>query len=155
MNDSVQTLAPGVSANGDACTVPIRFWRAGRIHEISNPSPNQTLLEYLRSSDGLNACGTKEGCAEGDCGACTVVIAELANDSSSLRFRAINSCIRFTHQIDGYALWTVEDLSGLTTTSTGASPSVVNSQPQTQLHPVQQAMLEAHGSQCGFAHRVS
>ena len=150
MNDSVQTLAPGVSANGDACTVPIRFWRAGRIHEISNPSPNQTLLEYLRSSDGLNACGTKEGCAEGDCGACTVVIAELANDSSSLRFRAINSCIRFTHQIDGYALWTVEDLSGLTTTSTGASPSVVNSQPQTQLHPVQQAMLEAHGSQCGF-----
>jgi xanthine dehydrogenase small subunit len=123
---------------------PIRFWRAGRIHNIDSPSPNQTLLEYLRSAEGLNACGTKEGCAEGDCGACTVVIAELVNtelmdaelvdEAKLLKYRAINSCIRFAYQLDGCALWTVEDLSA----------------PDAPLHPVQKAMLEAHGTQCGF-----
>jgi xanthine dehydrogenase small subunit len=112
----------------------IRFWRGGRVHQIPTPNPNQTLLEYLRSPEGLNARGTKEGCAEGDCGACTVVLAELGDETKPLKFRAINSCIRFTHQIDGCALWTVEDLS------TG----------QGLLHPVQQALLNSHGSQCGF-----
>ncbi len=128
--------APTPTDQGNVCTTPIRFWRAGRIQVITHPAPNQTLLEYLRSAEALNARGTKEGCAEGDCGACTVVIAELEDESRPLRFRAINSCIRFAHQIDGCALWTVEDLS--------ASPT------QAALHPVQQAMLEAHGSQCGF-----
>jgi xanthine dehydrogenase small subunit len=132
MNDSV----PATADEGDLCTKPIHFWRAGRIHKISHLSPNQTLLDYLRSAEGLHARGTKEGCAEGDCGACTVVIAELEEASKPLRFRAINSCIRFAHQIDGCALWTVEDLS--------AAPG------EGALHPVQQALLEAHGSQCGF-----
>ncbi len=129
-------LVTGPADPGKVCTTPIHFWRAGRIHEIAHPSPNQTLLEYLRSADGLHARGTKEGCAEGDCGACTVVIAELEGESKPLRFRAVNSCIRFAHQMEGCALWSVEDLS--------AAPA------QSQLHPVQQAMLEAHASQCGF-----
>jgi xanthine dehydrogenase small subunit len=120
---------------------PIRFWKAGRIHTISQPSPHQTLLEYLRSDEGPRACGTKEGCAEGDCGACTVVIAELEDKAEPLRFRAINSCIRFAYQIDGCALWTVEDL---------ARAGVSETQEQATLHPVQEALLDTHGSQCGF-----
>ena len=83
--------------------------------------------------------GTKEGCGEGDCGACTVVLAELApaagtQDGERLRYRAINSCIRLAHSIDGMALWTVEDLAGADGT----------------LHPAQEAMVQYHGSQCGF-----
>ena len=114
--------------------VPIRFWRRGKIHEITPVSRHQTVLEYLRSAEGLNARGTKEGCAEGDCGACTIVLAEIEPDASPprLKYRAINSCIRFTWQLDGLALWSVEDLEG------------------EGLHPAQQALLDHHGSQCGF-----
>jgi xanthine dehydrogenase small subunit len=149
LNIAVMTTdRPAVLAPNQASL--IRFWRAGERVEIACPSPNQILLEYIRSPEGLAACGTKEGCAEGDCGACTVVIAELSPSSAeeappdqvaprTLKYRAINSCIRFTHQIDGCALWTVEDLVGAASEN-GAGT----------LHPVQQAMLEHHGSQCGF-----
>jgi xanthine dehydrogenase small subunit len=79
------------------------------------------------------ACtGTKEGCGEGDCGACTVVLGEA--DDGQLRYRAINSCIRLAHSVDGMALWTVEDLASADGT----------------LHPAQEAMVQCHGSQCGF-----
>ncbi|GAB3646980.1 xanthine dehydrogenase small subunit [Ramlibacter alkalitolerans] len=97
---------------------------------MTNVPPERTLLQVLR--EDLGATGTKEGCGEGDCGACTVVIAE--PDQGRLRYRAINACIRLAHSIDGMALWTVEDLAG----SDGA------------LHPAQEAMVQAHGSQCGF-----
>jgi xanthine dehydrogenase small subunit len=80
----------------------------------------------------LSRTGTKEGCAEGDCGACTVVVGELAGDG--VRFRAINSCIQFVPTLDGKELITVESLKGVN----GA------------LHPVQRAMVDCHGSQCGF-----
>jgi xanthine dehydrogenase small subunit len=139
MSESV--LAPSLASDGIQREIPIRFWRAGRIHEIANVSPNLTLLDYIRSPNGLDARGTKEGCAEGDCGACAVVLAELDSDGNSLQFRAVNSCIRFAHQIDGCGLWTVEDL---------AAPITVGNHLPTTLHPVQQAMLDAHGSQCGF-----
>jgi xanthine dehydrogenase small subunit len=97
---------------------------------VSDASPTQTILQHVR--DDHHCTGTKEGCAEGDCGACTVVIGELKGDTVELK--AVNSCIQFLPTLDGKALFTVEDLK----------------QPNGELHPVQQAMVECHGSQCGF-----
>lgn len=109
---------------------PIRFVRRGEVISVSNVPPTRTLLELLR--EDLHCTGTKEGCGEGDCGACTVVLGEAAD--GEVQYRAINSCIRLAHSIDGMALWTVEDLAA----QDGA------------LHPAQQAMVDKHGSQCGF-----
>src|SRR5439155_439805 len=78
--------------------------------------------------------GTKEGCAEGDCGACTVVLGELSPDARHIEYRAINSCIRFLSTLDGKELVTVESLQA----------------PDGTLHPVQRALVDCHGSQCGF-----
>ncbi len=111
-------------------TQPIRFVRQGQVVTLEGVAPDRTLLEVLR--EDLCSTGTKEGCGEGDCGACTVVVGEL--DGPQLRYRAINSCIRLAHSIDGLALWTVEDIEG----------------PGGRLHPAQQAMVQCHGSQCGF-----
>jgi xanthine dehydrogenase small subunit len=88
-----------------------------------------TVLNYLRIHAGKT--GTKEGCASGDCGACTVVIAE--PDGNNLRYRSINSCLTFISALDGKQLITVEDLKD-----------------GNDLHPAQQAMVDCHGSQCGF-----
>src|SRR5664279_4691519 len=118
---------------------PIRFFHRGAIVEIDGVAPTRTVLDWLR--EDARCTGTKEGCNEGDCGACTVVIAELAPaDATSvdvvdgLRLRSANACIQFLPTLDGKALFTVEDLAG----ADGA------------LHPVQQAMVACHGSQCGF-----
>ena len=108
----------------------VRFILAGQVEEVQDCDPTLTVLEYLREKKGLS--GTKEGCAEGDCGACTVVVGELAKDG--IRYRAVNSCIQFLPTLDGKQLLTVEDLGN----------------PSKQLHPVQQAMVDQHGSQCGF-----
>ncbi|EJL81485.1 xanthine dehydrogenase, small subunit [Polaromonas sp. CF318] len=108
---------------------PIRFIRRGEVVSVSNVPPSRTLLDLLR--EDLACTGTKEGCGEGDCGACTVVLGEAAG--GQVQYRAINSCIRLAHSIDGMALWTVEDLAKDGT-----------------LHPAQQAMVNEHGSQCGF-----
>ena len=89
-------------------------------------APTRTLLDWLREDQGL--CGTKEGCNEGDCGACTVMVTDA--DGA----RALNACILFMPQLDGKSVRTVEGI---------ASPSG-------ELHPVQQAMVTHHGSQCGF-----
>jgi xanthine dehydrogenase small subunit len=109
---------------------PIRFIYRGAVREVSDASPTQTILQHLR--EDLRCTGTKEGCAEGDCGACTVVIGTLEN--GRLELKAVNSCIQFTPTLDGKALFSVEDLQ----------------QPDGALHPVQQAMVECHASQCGF-----
>lgn len=111
-------------------TRTIRFLRRGQAVTLTNVPPGRTLLEVLR--EDLGCTGTKEGCGEGDCGACTVVVGE--EDAGRLRYRAINSCIRPAHSVDGMALWTVEDLAAADGT----------------LHPAQQAMVDCHGSQCGF-----
>ena len=112
----------------------IRFILAGQVKEISDVDPSRTVLEYLREDCHLT--GTKEGCAEGDCGACTVVIGELQGDE--IRYLAVNSCIQFLASLDGKQLLTVEDLHPKDVRTT------------MELHPVQQAMVEQHGSQCGF-----
>ncbi len=89
-------------------------------------APTRTLLDWLREDEGL--CGTKEGCNEGDCGACTVVV------SDENGTKALNACILFLPQLHGKAVRTVEGIKG----------------PDGALHPVQQAMVDHHGSQCGF-----
>ena len=101
------------------------FWLNGEPALADGP-PTRTLLDWLREVRGLR--GTKEGCNEGDCGACTVMVTDEAGA------RALNACILFMPQLEGKAVRTVEGLSG----------------PDGALHPVQQAMIDNHGSQCGF-----
>ena len=98
--------------------------------EIKNPDPNETLLNFIRLK--LKKTGTKEGCAEGGCGACTVVLAE--EYKKKLIYIAINSCIAFVPTLHGKQLILVEDLLN----------------KNGSLHPVQKAMVDYHGSQCGF-----
>ncbi|NHZ88151.1 xanthine dehydrogenase small subunit [Massilia sp. CCM 8733] len=112
-------------------STPIRFYYQGAVREVTHAAPTQTILQHLR--EDLHCTGTKEGCAEGDCGACTVVVASLGADGQ-VEMKAVNSCIQLTPTLDGKALFTVEDVQ----------------QPNGLLHPVQQAMVECHGSQCGF-----
>ena len=109
---------------------PIRFFYQGRVQEVDSAAPTRTVLQHLR--EDLHCTGTKEGCAEGDCGACTVVIGSLVD--GELEMRNVNSCIQFLPTLDGKAVFTVEDLK----------------QPDGGLHPVQEALVECHGSQCGF-----
>ncbi len=94
--------------------------------ELADVNPTATLLDWLREDRGLT--GTKEGCNEGDCGACTVMVTD--EDGA----KALNSCILFLPQLHGKAVRTVEGVSG----------------PEGQTHPVQQEMVDLHGSQCGF-----
>ncbi|MGY6246327.1 xanthine dehydrogenase small subunit [Bosea thiooxidans] len=108
----------------------LRFLLCDELIEIDRCEPTLTVLDWLRLEKRMT--GSKEGCAEGDCGACTVVVGRL--DRGRLRYEAINACIRFLPTLDGCQLLTVEHLKG----------------PDGNLHPVQQAMVECHGSQCGF-----
>ncbi|TKC91570.1 xanthine dehydrogenase small subunit [Trinickia terrae] len=112
-------------------TQPIRFYHRGAVREVSGLPATRTVLQHLR--EDLYCTGTKEGCAEGDCGACTVVVGEL-DANGGLALKAVNACIQFLPTLDGRALFTVEDLRA----ADGA------------LHPAQQAMVDCHGSQCGF-----
>ena len=109
---------------------PIRFYFRGAVQHVTDVAPTQTVLQHLR--EDRHCTGTKEGCAEGDCGACTVVIGSLKH--GQLELKAVNACIQLTPTLDGKALFTVEDLQ----------------QADAALHPVQQALVECHGSQCGF-----
>ena len=109
---------------------PIQFWHQGRVREVQPASSTRTVLDWLR--DDAHCTGTKEGCAEGDCGACTVTVGELDTEGR-LQLKPVNSCIQFLPTMDGKALFTVEDLK-----------------QGEALHPVQQCMVDCHASQCGF-----
>ena len=107
----------------------IQFLFNNKIFKIKNPDPNKTILNYIRND--LKMTGTKEGCAEGGCGACTIVLGEL--NKNKIVYKAINACISFLPILNGKQLILIENLSN------GKS-----------LHPVQEAMIKFHGSQCGF-----
>ena len=119
----------------------LQFIRRGQTVALADVPPDRTLLQLLR--EDLGHTGTKEGCGEGDCGACTVVVGEA--ESGRIRYRALNACIALAHSINGKALWTAEDL---------AQDPLIRPQgaatPPGGLHPVQQALVDHHGSQCGF-----
>lgn len=107
----------------------LSFVLDGERFDLAHFAPTTTVLSFLR--EHLNRTGTKEGCAEGDCGACTVVIADLQH--GQLRYRAVNACIQLLPALDGKILYTVESLK-----------------TQQGLHPIQRAMVDCHASQCGF-----
>lgn len=129
---------------------PIQFWLNGQIQNLAEGSHHTTLLQWLRSSqtDKASLCGTKEGCAEGDCGACTVLLIEPNTEAQNtpnapVTLRPINSCIRLLPTLNGKAIVTVEGLSPQRQNTHGVTPIG-------DLHPAQQAMVHCHGSQCGF-----
>ncbi len=109
----------------------IRFLLKGAPVEITDLAPETTLLNWLRYERGLT--GTKEGCAEGDCGACTVGLREIGVDGQ-LGTKPVNACIQFLPMLHGREVVTVEHLAA----------------EDGRLHPVQAALAESHGSQCGF-----
>ena len=111
-------------------TPALRFLLNGRQVELTEVGASDTLLDFLRIDRRLT--GTKEGCAEGDCGACTVLVGRLTDDG--LVYEPVNACIRFLASCHGCHVVTVEHLRG----------------PDGGLHPIQAAMVEYHGSQCGF-----
>jgi xanthine dehydrogenase small subunit len=122
--------ATQITSNGEKAAgfgmAEVAFLLNGTPVRVAGESPTRTLLDWLRETRGLS--GTKEGCNEGDCGACTVMVTDVTGS------RALNACILFLPQLDGKAVRTVEGISG----------------PGGALHPVQAAMVTHHGSQCGF-----
>ncbi|NDV89914.1 xanthine dehydrogenase small subunit [Alteromonas sp. 345S023] len=109
----------------------IRFLINQELVTLSDSRADLTLLQFIREHRKLT--GTKEGCAAGDCGACTLVLAELSEDGTAMHYRTVNSCITLMSAVQGKQLIAVEHLS-----------------TDGQLHPVQQALVDHHGSQCGF-----
>ncbi len=107
----------------------VRFVRRGQVVVLDDLSPTATLLDYLRLTEGAH--GTKEGCNEGDCGACTVALGRVRD--GRLVYEPVNACIHLVGMADGAEIVTVEDLG---------TPEA--------LHPVQRAMMEHHGAQCGY-----
>jgi len=106
----------------------IEFVLNNKLISINNLDTNTTVLNFLRNEKNLT--GTKEGCASGDCGACTAVVGELKKNK--IEYKSINTCITFLYTLNGKQLVTIEHLGNRS------------------LHPVQKAMVDSDGSQCGF-----
>jgi len=113
-------------------TNTVRFVLDGKVVEAQGERRTTTVLDYLREQ--LHRTGTKEGCAEGDCGACVVMVGSLNASGQGVDYVPVNSCIQLLPTLDGKSVKTVESLK----------------KPDGTLHPVQQAMVNCHGSQCGF-----
>lgn len=111
----------------------VRFFLNGNLTVVQNVASDMTVLRYLRTQESLS--GTKEGCGSGDCGACSILLGE--QQDGQWHYKAINGCITFVAQLDGKSVVTVDALA------TGRGD-------EAQLHPAQQAMVDYHGSQCGF-----
>ena len=109
--------------------MPVHFLLNGELRAEENVPPSTTVLDYLRGTCRLT--GTKEGCAEGDCGACTIVVAR--ERGGKIYHEAVNSCLMLLPQLDGAAVTTVEGLAS-----------------HGELHPIQKALVETDGTQCGF-----
>jgi xanthine dehydrogenase small subunit len=128
-NNRTITHGPFTMTDADPTpsTRPIRFFHRGQVVSVQGIESTTSVLSWLR--EHAHCTGTKEGCNEGDCGACTVLVGELGADDQ-VHFKPVNSCIQFLPSLDGKALLSVEDLGGT--------------------HPAQQALVACHGSQCGF-----
>lgn len=113
-------------------TNTVRFVLDGQIVEAQGVRRTTTVLDYLR--ERMHRTGTKEGCAEGDCGACVVMVGELNEAGDGIDYVAVNSCIQLLPSLDGKSIKTVESLA----------------RADGSLHPIQQEMIKCHGSQCGF-----
>ncbi len=128
--EATHDMAPAAASAPSAA--PLAFLLNGEPVVVDRLPPQTTLLEYLREVAHLT--GTKEGCAEGDCGACTVVLAEPLEGRARLAWKPVNACIRLLPSVAGKAVFTVESLRAA----------------DGELHPVQRALVNCHGSQCGF-----
>jgi xanthine dehydrogenase small subunit len=126
------TASPSFGARMSSDIYAVRFVLDGHIHEAHGERRTTTVLDYLREK--LQRTGTKEGCAEGDCGACVVLVGDLAADEKRIEWRPVNSCMQMLPALDGKAVKTIESLK----------------RADGSLHPAQAAMVECHGSQCGF-----
>lgn len=115
-----------------AVTNTVRFVLDGRIVEAQGERRTTTVLDHLREQ--LHRTGTKEGCAEGDCGACVVMVGELNAAGTGVDYKPVNACIQLLPTLDGKSVKTVESLK----------------KADGRLHPVQDEMIQCHGSQCGF-----
>ena len=113
-------------------TNTVRFVLDGQIVEAQGERRTTTVLDHLREE--LQRTGTKEGCAEGDCGACVVLVGELNAAGDGVDYVPVNACIQLLPSLDGKSVKTIESLK----------------KPDGTLHPVQDAMVKCHGSQCGF-----
>src|SRR6218665_4082452 len=127
----------------DSSSHAIRFYHRGEVVQVQGVHPTRSVLDWLR--EDARCTGTKEGCNEGDCGACTVVVGEL-DGQGALRLESKDACIQFLPTLDGKALFTVQDLQPMC-----ARPAPAPGHGATvPLHPVQQALVDCHGSPCGF-----
>ena len=120
----------------------MKLFLNGKSYSIRDESfnPNQTLLDFIRHDCDLK--GTKEGCASGDCGACTVIV-----NNNSGEFETVNACISLLGSFAEKNIFTIEALDSSTKNN---GPSKTISLTENQLNPIQKSMVDCHGSQCGF-----